>query len=180
MKKKLTLLTGIAVLIAILSIGSCNRVSPKSITEDNDKTLTKSELPPEISEAESTIRIIVYDIEIGCRKHLEMQDDTDTGRGKKVIDSLTTVVHRGETVVWAKDDSAKLRKIHQVRIIDSSPWKTKDSCLEAEEIKQVTGTYLKFVIPSDADTGTVKYEIIFEDRNKNYWYIDPHLRIPPS
>jgi hypothetical protein len=34
----------------------------------------------------------------------------------------------------------------------------------------------------DVPTGTViieKYEIVFEDDDKNTWCIDPHLRIPP-
>jgi hypothetical protein len=180
MKKTLTFLTGIVFLIAILVAVGCKEVKMQVTTEDNDETLTESELPPAILADDSTVTVVVYDKMIGCFKHLIMENVTDTGRSKKVIDTLTTIVRPGYTVIWVKHDSAKLKKVHHVRILDSSPWSTSDTCLAGTVIEADAGNYIKFDIPLDADTGKVKYEVIFEDKDKNFWYIDPHLRIPPD
>lgn len=180
MKKTLTFLTGIVFLIAILVAVGCKEVKMQVTTEDNEETLTESELPPAILADDSTVSVIVYDTLIGCRKHLVMQNVTPSERSKKAVDTLTTVVYPGYTVIWVKHDSAKLKKVHQVRILDSSPWSTSDSCLAGTVIEADAGNYIKFDIPLDADTGTVKYEVIFEDKDKEFWYIDPHLRIPPE
>jgi hypothetical protein len=96
-----------------------------------------------------------------------------------VIDTLETEVYPGYTVNWVKSRSDGLKKVHHVRIMDSSPWNTSDSCLAGREEIVGSRSYIKFVVPLDADTGKVKYEIIFEDADKAYWYIDPHLKIPP-
>jgi hypothetical protein len=64
--------------------------------------------------------------------------------------------------------------------MDASPWDLNDSCLEGYEVEADAGKYIEFKIPSNADTGIVKYEIIFEDEDKKFWYIDPHLMIPPE
>jgi hypothetical protein len=180
MKKTLTFLTGIVFLIAILVAVGCKAVKMQVTTEDNEETITESELPPAILADDSTVTVVVYDTMIGCRKHLVMQNVMPDERSKKVVDTLTTVVRRGFTVVWVKVNGSELRKVHQVRIMDSSPWNTSDSCLAGEEeIVAASRSYIKFVIPLDANPGTVKYEVIFEDKDKNYWYIDPHLKIPP-
>ena len=172
MKKILTHLTGIVFLITILVAGGCktNKQNAEAIEGNEpviEETLTESDFSAEILAADSNeVWVSLQETSIGCRKHLVMQNITHSERSKKVIDTLTTVVYPGYTVRWVKADSAKLKKVHHVRILDSSPWNTSDSCLAGEEVVTFEGNYIKFVIPSDADTGTVKYEIIFEDKDK--------------
>jgi hypothetical protein len=184
MKKILTLLTGIVFVITILVAVGCNhgntQVTPQEKETPEEETFTESDFAAEILAADSTkVWVSLHDTTIGCKKHLVMQNVTNTGRSKKVIDNLITYVDTGYTVYWMKTDLSEIKKVHQIRIVDSSPWNTLDTCLEAEQILEDKGSYIKFVIPSDADTGTVKYEIIFEDKAKKFWYIDPHLKIPP-
>jgi plastocyanin len=180
MKMFLTLLTGIVFVITILVAAGCNQVNKEVTTEDQEATLTESDFESEILAADETkVWITLQDTSIGCKKHLIMQNVTHDKRSKKVIDTLETLVYPGDTVRWVKAKRAELNRVHQVRILDSSPWDTSDSCLAGEEIETLRGPYIEFVIPSDADSGIVKYEIIFQDKDKNYWYIDPQLKIPP-
>ena len=179
MKKNLTLLTGIAVIAAILIAGSCqNDTKPKgegtAIPETD--TITSEDFPV-ILENDSTIGISLGDTVISCKRRLFMQNVSQRGpEGKKVIDSLYTDVYHGYTVKWAKEKKTNIHKIHQVRIINALTWNLIDTCIVAGEDEDYRGAF-KLEIPSTADTGVYKYEIIFEDTDHVFWCIDPYLRI---
>lgn len=182
MKKILTLLTGIVFLITILVAGGCTSTAEKNTEATPEDTRSDLDFALDILNGDST-KVFVYlkDTLKDGRKHLEMHNVKHTGeQGKKVIDTLTTVVYPKYTVFWRKTSDSEIQRILLVRIVDSEPWDLKDTCfvgVESEEAEERGIT--KFVIPSTADTGTVKYEIIFKDRDKKIWCIDPHLKIPP-
>jgi hypothetical protein len=169
-------------IITILVAGGCTSNEVKDTEPTPEDTRSDLDFALGILNGDST-KVFVYlkDTLIDGRKHLEMHNVKHTGeQGKKVIDTLTTVVYPKYTVHWKKTTDSEIQRIHLVRIVDSKPWDLKDTCLvgvESEEAEERGTT--KFVIPSNADTGTVKYEIIFQDKDKNIWCIDPHLKIPP-
>jgi hypothetical protein len=176
MKRNLIVLTGI-VFVIVLAAGGCKQGAESQGTTD-DKGATKVVRSFMYDPADSTtVEIYLKDTLIGCMKHLEMYDEKFPGvAGDRVIDSLETVVRRGYTVVWKKTHKAEIKKIHHIRIMDSTPWNLSDTCIVISEDSTKALFHLK--IPSDADTGTVKYEIIFEDKDDNIWSIDPYLKIP--
>jgi len=161
MKKILTLLAGIAFVIAILIASGCKMASSSPQKAEQEKDPKK-------------VTVVLKDTIINCMMHLVMYNDDD--RKNSVIDNLYTDVQPGYTVKWKADNSSDIRHIHHVRIMDAGPWDLPDSCLVATEDPDDRGN-LKFEVPLNADTGTVKYEIIFEDNDGGFWCIDPYLRI---
>lgn len=185
MKKKLTLLTGIAFLIAILIACGCTATGEKETEPAQEDTRTDLDFAQDIIGDDTTkVFVFVEETFIDCRMHLIMQNVKHTGaHGKKVVDTLTTVVYPGYTVFWKKTKESRIHKIHQVRVMDTMPWNL-DTCLVGSEIDRDSQSLVQLVIPSTEDTGSVKYEIIFEYKDeanhKSFWCIDPHLRIPPQ
>jgi len=179
MKKILTHLTGIAFVIAILVAGSCQRDFKQKTGGGAlpETDTTTSEHFPEILVNEMNKGISLKDTLIGCKIHLLMQNVDQNGpKGKKVVDSLITVVYRGDIIHWTKEKDCNIQKIHHIRIIPALNWDPSDTCIVAGEDMLYRGAF-KLEIPETADTGTFKYEIIFEDKNKEFWCIDPYLRI---
>jgi hypothetical protein len=180
MKKILTHLTGIVLIITILFTVGCKHGQEQETVASEEETLTDMQIAMTIlGEDSDKVFVFVEDTVIDGKMHLNMFNVKHTGeQGKKVLDSLTTEVQPENTVYWRKTSDAELKKIHLVRIVDSGPWNLIDTCLigvesEVEEDKKS----VKFVIPSTADSGTVKYELIIEDKDKKLWCIDPYLMI---
>jgi hypothetical protein len=180
MKKTLTLLTASVFVLVILLAGACSNSTkqeaegePKAIPETD--TITSEDFP-KILVDDRKKGISLEDTVIGCKRHLLMQNVSHTGsRGEEVVDSLYTDVYYGDIIYWARDRESPI-KVHHVRIIKAMTWNTIDTCIVASEDTEFRGAF-KLEIPSTADTGLVKYEIIFEDADKAFWCIDPYLRI---
>jgi hypothetical protein len=189
MKKILTLHTGLAILITILIAFGCNRGKLQVRGADDEIILSDSAFASLIIADDPTKHYIsVEDTFYAGRFHLIMQNYDSKGvQGKKVIDNLETVVDPGHTVYWNKTSRSDIKKVNFIRIVDPKPWSLIDSCLIGLESEETLDRgSVKFIIPSDADSGTVKYEIVFtikddsDAHKKKTWCIDPHLRIPPK
>ena len=160
MKKNLTLLTGIVILFAIMIAGGCNDINTLQIL-DEDPSIT-----------------VVLNAAVqrkDMRKHLEMYNSYDSD--SLVVDTLVTVVSPGDTIIWDKKSSSGIKEILHVRPMENI------GNIFPEPAKEVSYNKKKVfmhIVPKNATKGEVKYEIVFEDEDKNTWCIDPHLRIPPA
>jgi len=158
MKKILSLLTGIVVIITILATGGCK----KGHKQNGDALATHDSL-----------KIYLTDTVMSGSKHLYMSDSRKPGCG--VIDNLQTVVNPGDSVFFMKGKNSKIETvdtIYQVKVIDTvfNVIETKGKEYYVLEIDSFTPT----------DT-IVKYVIEFTVKKDTTTYIiDPYLRIPPG
>ena len=154
MKKILTLQTGIVFLITILIAGGCSNGNKLDNT-------TKVEIYVKAKEQDG-------------RMHLEMYNEKHPD--KKEIDTLTTDVRPGYTVIWKHAHKSKIKKVNHIRPLNLIKENGKIFSKEAEEVE--SKSLYTYEIPSTAKPGKEKYEIIFKDKNDDFWCIDPYLRIP--
>jgi hypothetical protein len=163
MKKLLTILAGIVLIITILAAGGCNK-GPENKAD--------------ASAADDSLTIYLTDSLMRGSKHLFMSDSRKPGCG--VIDNLQTVVNPGDTVFFKKGKNSRVKTvdtIYQVENIDTvfnvlnfNVLDSKGKVLYVLEIDSLTPT----------DT-IVKYVIEFTVKQDTTIYIiDPYLRIPPG
>ncbi len=155
MKKILTLLTGIVLLIAILIAGACS----------SDKV-------PQARDDLSIVKIYVKATKINDENHLLMYDSNNYKI--RVVDDLVTDVKDNTQVFWMLADSSGLKKIMKIRPKDP---------VGNIITKKATGIWLfnnykKYIVP-DKQTPDDKdrYYIKVKDMNGEKWEIDPYLRI---
>ena len=163
MKKNLTLLKGIVILMVIMIAGGC-------YNESNKDELEKLEEDPDVK--------VVLKAAVERehkRKHLEMYNSYDSLNVQ--VDSLVTGVKSGETIIWERKPGNGIKRVIHVRPV------LENGILMPEAAKEVSYEKKKVfmikipVVPND--TIIEKYEIVFEDDDNNTWCIDPYLRIPP-
>lgn len=165
MKKKLTLLIGTVVVIAIL-------IACDSIPEiNNDKQLvTWEEL--------DTVTIYLRAIEIEGEKRLQMYDSNYPD--SLAVDSLETYVRDSTVVYWVLAPSSGLKKIIWVKPDDSGG--NIGNIMPGDATGWWLFTkYKKHVVPDgQVYNATQKYKIKVKDENNDKWIIDPLLKIPPG
>ncbi len=158
MKKLLTILAGIVLLITILVAGSCGNSKKRNTPNVEDST---------------KVDIYLKAILIDGSMHLEMYDSRK--HPCPVIDGLLTVVYGGYTVTWKKAAESNIKTVEDIRGIDDFGNIFGNLNKETEPESLWT---LK--IPDPAEPDTVKYEIDFTvkgDKDTIYT-IDPYLKIP--
>ena len=166
MKKILTFLTGIVLLITILVAGACNSASnPEELNEPNEPNELQEPREPE------TVTIYLKAIRTNGGKHLEMYDSND--HDNVVVDSLETLVMPGDTVVWEIISQWRMKKM--TKIGRQTPGKILDK--NAEQIPDSKNFSL--IIPDNAPWDkTEKYDIEFKGWLGKTWTIDPYLKLP--
>jgi hypothetical protein len=176
MKKNHLILTGIALLMAILVAAGC-----KSKSEPQDPGLAGGE-PKAFFDATNPKIYLRDSMMEDSTMHLFMYDKSpECG----VIDDHLIVVKRNHTVKWKNDKYSNITEILQIRPVgDSAFWGavpvvSKDY-EESTDVFRANGGVFILEIPEDATLDTiVKYEIKFivgDDTTT----IDPYLRIPPA
>jgi len=165
MKKNLTSLTGIVLLISLLIAFGC-----RSKEEEKGR-----EIDLEVVEDPDVTIVLNNAVERkDKRKHLEMYNSYNPD--SVVVDSLITDVSPGDIIIWDKKSTSGIRIIHVRPIKENGiifPEAAKEMSYKNKKVFTIT-------IPDGVKPGTIeKYEIVFEDDDKNTWCIDPHLRIPP-
>lgn len=155
MKKILTHLTGIVLLITILVAAGC---SPAAAP---------------LEKGPEKVIITLKAVKIKGVKHLEMYDSNNPDI--IVVDALETLVYPGDTVVWEIISSWRLKKV--LRIGGETPGMIID-----KDAEPINGTKsFMFIIPVNAPYDTVaKYDINCKGWIGKAWPIDPYLRIPPG
>ncbi|HEN20808.1 MAG TPA: hypothetical protein ENN86_02230 [Desulfobacteraceae bacterium] len=154
MKKILSPLTGIVLLITILIAGAC-----KSVDKD-DKT----------RDSKQVIIYLKKVVEIDGKMHLEMYNSY--APDIIVVDSLWTDIRPGIKVIWVPERESGIKIIKR---IGSSTKKGK--IFKEDASKVFLSNKFKLRIPEDA-IGDEKYDIEFENHERNSGNIDPYLRIP--
>lgn len=158
MKKIITHLTGIVLLIAILIAGGCKQTA----TDENEGFAPQSK----------EVKIYMRAIKKAGKKHLKMYDTND--RGHKVVDMLKTEVQPGSIVIWERTWFSRIEEIKSISSkIDNGLIFTKDA-------QPIPGTKrFKLEVPQDVSSGyEEEYYIEFVDKKGKTWTIDPHLIIP--
>ena len=176
MKKNHLILTGIALLTAVLVAGGCNRDSKSKAGGEagNGQDAT--------AETSTSKKIYLKDSVVNKTMHLFMYDKSpECG----VFDDHLIVVKRNHTVKWKNDKYSNITEILQIRPVgDSAFWGavpvvSKDY-EESTDVFRANGGVFILEIPEDATLDTiVKYKIKFivgDDTTT----IDPYLRIPPA
>ncbi len=157
MKKILTHLVGIVLLITILAAFGCG----------------PAKVPPAKDDL-SVVHIYVKAVKIGEENHLELYDSNDTTN--VVVDDLVTDVTDNTQVYWILVESSGLKKLVKIRPKKSD---AKIMHRKAKGIWLFTG-YKKHIVP---DKQTIndkdRYYIKVKDAKGETWEIDPYLEIPP-
>jgi len=161
MKKILTPLTGIVIIITILFAGAC-----KDRTKSGEQTTATRDDPTSVS-------IYLKDTFMNGSEHLLMYDSKKPH--DKVIDSLETVVYPGDTVVFKKAHKSDVKEVTDIRLV------LPVFNIYSETVLDDSGLYV-FRIDTSAPWDTrAKYEIDFiVKQDTTLWNIDPHLVIPPE
>ena len=160
MKKILTLLTGIVLLITVLAVGGC-----KSATTNDDSN--RSNDSKDLKKV--TIYLMIAFEENG-KKHLKMFDSNDPNI--VVVDTLlVTDVKPGTKVIWTFLEGSGIEKLKKI-----GPEKT-DAIIIRDAKKILFKKDFQLKIPNSAKPGQEKYDIVFEDEDGNTVPIDPYLRI---
>ena len=148
MKKNLTFLTGIVLLITFLVSGACN-----SAKENDFK------------------RVIIYlqAHETNGGKHLKMYDSND--KTIVVVDTLHTEVRPGTKVIWKLVKDSGIEKVEKI-----GP-KNPGEIIIKDATRILFTKKFKLKIPKKATSGEEKYDIKFKDMDGNTVPIDPYLRI---
>ncbi len=155
MKKNLTLITGIAILVAIFIAGACSTEgSDDDIRDSNNVTIYLKKV-----------------VEIEGKMHLEMYNSYDPGK-KVVVDSLLTIVKPGMIVFWEPERESGIKKIGRIGSSIGI-----GNIFKKDASKVFLSKKFRLRVPGDA-SGEEKYDIIFEDEEGEPGNIDPHLIIP--
>jgi len=163
MKKNLTLLTGIAFVIAILIAGGCG-----DRKKQNDSTTAG--VAPLAVVADSTVEIYLKEVLIDEEMHLEMSDSRKPEC--PVIDNLMTVVYPENTVIFMNAKHGRIDEVLEVRLVEVG-----DTIFSTSETR-VPELY-RLEIDPEVDPDTIKYLIKFRvKQDTTTWTIDPYLRIP--
>lgn len=164
MKRNLIVLTGIVFVLAVLVAVGCNtRPNPESQTPEE-------KVEPKLLPDSKDVDIYLKEKLIEGRMHLEMYDTRDTT--KIIVDNLETLVHPGSTVKWKKATGSEIDEVNDIHLIDADSTFT----ISRDTIGLMRSQTL--TIPISADTGTIKYEIVFTVKHGGgTWCIDPYLRI---
>jgi len=157
MKKILTLLIGIVVLITILVADGCN-------TSKKENGSISAEKDPK------TVTIYLKDTVIGESMHLLMHHEKNPDCG--VIDNLQTVVNRDDIIVFKKAVNSKIKKVDTIRLVE-------EKVKVFNVVNSMDRSLYVLEIDSDAPEDTiVKYVIEFAINKDTSYIIDPYLRIP--
>lgn len=168
MKKNLTILTGIVLLISLLIAFGCRS---KEKEEEKEEAI-EIEV---ISEANVTIFLNAAVEREHNRKHLEMYNSYNPD--SLVVDSLVTGVKSGEIIIWDRKPGNGIKRVIHVRPVLENGILMPEAAKEMSYEKKKVFMIKIPVVPND--TIIEKYEIVFEDDDNNTWCIDPYLRIPP-
>jgi len=153
MKKILTLLTGIAFLIAIVAADSGGSAGTQTAPSNSNK-----------------VKIYLKAIEIDGEWHLEMYDSNDPDN--VVVDNLETIVQPGIKVIWKLNSSSGIKKINKIV--------SNGNLFRNGAKKNILSKEFTLDIPENAVSGPKqKYDIEFVDKENNQtWTIDPYLELP--
>lgn len=154
MKKNLSILTGIILVLMILISGACNKQGGEDYPEDSNK-----------------VTIYYKVIMVGKEMHLEMYNSYN--KSFKVVDSLWTEVKPKMKVIWEPLDNSGIKKVKRI-----GPSKQNPKIFKTDAHKVFLSKKFKFRIPREAKQGEDKYDIKFEAIEGGEWTIDPHLIIP--
>lgn len=178
MKKNHLILTGIALLTAVLVAGGCNRDSKSKAGGEagNGQDAT--------AETSTSKKIYLKDSVVNKTMHLFMYDKSpECG----VFDDHLIVVKPKHAVKWKNADDSRITEILLIRPVgDSTFWGSVPVVSQDYEkntdVFRDNGGVLNLVIPDSATTDTiVKYIIVFKILDDTTIYtIDPYLRIPPG
>jgi hypothetical protein len=154
MKRILKLLTGIAILIAILVAASCSR-------------------------PEATVNIYCKAVEVGGELEFTIYDAdstvvaTPSKDPAKFVADLITDVEPGTVVFWEWDEDSEVQIF--VNVAPPAPGKIFPGPANPSHDSKK----FKLVIPGNAPEGTEAYYIEFVWQGDTVT-IDPHLRVPPG
>ena len=160
MKKILTLLTGIVLLITVLAVGGC-----KSATTNDDSNSS--------NDSKDLKKVIIYvkAVEKNDGMHLEMYDSNDT---TKVVDTLVTIVEPGTKVIWKLAENSGIKRIKKI-----GP-KERGEIIIGDANRILFFNRFKLKIPDNEIKPSTeeKYDIVFVDKkDKKETPIDPYLKI---
>jgi len=154
MKKNLTILTGIALLITILIAGGCKSADEDDNTNDSRKV---------------TIYLKKV-VKIDGKTHLEMYNSYATEQ--VVVDSLRTFVQPGMKIIWAPETDSGIKIVNKIGSSTGN-----GNIFDRDASRVFLSKKFKFKVP-DGAFGEEKYDIQIEDMEGQSWNIDPHLIIP--
>jgi hypothetical protein len=164
MKKILTHLTGIVLLLTILVAGGCKKFVYYDTSNGND--------PVEVS---NRVKIYLKVVDDGEEMHLEMYDSNK--RDDIVVDNLETYVLAGSKVIWKRTlFNSGIKKI------DNVGSKSGDgSIFKPGAQPYLNSKRFKLEVPEGVEEGDEEYYYIkFTDTDGDTATIDPHLKIPLS
>jgi len=164
MKKNLTFLTGIVILITILVAAGCGSSEKKNSPAEEGID------PVEVGLDSKTVTIYLKDTVIGESMHLLMYHEKNSDCG--VIDNLQTVVYREDIIVFKKADNSQIKKVDTIRLVE-------EKVKVFNVVNSMDRGLYALEIDSDAPEDTiVKYVIEFAINKDTSYIIDPYLRIP--
>jgi hypothetical protein len=146
MKKIFILSTGIMFLLAILIVGGCKLGYGRG---------------------HNKVYIYLSSVEINGEKHLKLRDSN----GNSATDSLTTIVHPGNKVIWKLDSQSGISKVGKIygmgdqNIFNKNPHKI------------LLKKAFRFIVP-DAAEGKEEYGIDYTLVDNTEISRDPYLRVP--
>jgi hypothetical protein len=167
MKKILTLSVGMVILITVLNAGP-----PSSALKDKTISAAPSQMiPPDKNPTK--VKIYLRYVEIDGKNSLSMYDSN----GGFAIDTLTTFVRAGITVIWKLERASGIKKINRIYSNVSNPVIFKN-----DAVKRPFSKGYELDIPETASDG-IKEEYFIEFITKNNDNItvstDPYIRIQP-
>ena len=179
MKKIHTHLTGIAFLIAIVIVGSCNSTVKPDEAEKSNNDLLDSLL---LASKKINITCKAVEAEDGSLQFIMSDKDDiivatiDPEDSLKFVAELKTEVKAKKRVIW---QWAKSSQVEEFLVI--SPKETGGNIMpgDAEPLEKESRKKFKYDIPDDAKEGEEKYIIQFIWKDDTVT-IDPYLEIPPE
>lgn len=167
MKKIFTLSMGMVILITVLYAGPHASAS-------KDKTTSAAAInmvPPD----ENSKRVIIYIryVEKDNKKCLAMYDSN----GRLAIDTLTTYVEAGNTVIWKLEKASEIKQIDKIYTKVTNP-----EIFKNDAVKRFLSKSYKIDIPGNA-TRDIREEYFIDfttnDNDPVTVSTDPYLRIKP-
>ena len=166
MKKNLTFLTGIVVLITILVAGGCGNRK-----KQNDSTKEAVGLVM-VNEDSTTVRVYLKEKLIGDSMHLLMYNEKKPDC--EVIDNLETEVWPGYTVIFMKAHKSNVKEVINILVDENFAIFSKD-------VKVDSGLYVLKIDPEASYDTIIKYDIEFKVKQDSTTHIiDPYLKVPPK